>query len=231
MIILYTQQEYDAAKSDTLLKLECCQCQKPFEISKVLIKHYFKKSQDNKSHNKNGGNFCSRKCASDSQKTKQKINCPQCQKEFLIKPFLIKRASKNFCSKSCKGSWYAAHKKHGVNLRRSRLEKWIEEKLTNLYPDLLIKYNDRETIKAELDILIPSLNLAFELNGIFHYEPIFGEETLKRTQNNDNRRFQACLEHKIELCIIDTSKHCYMKEHLCMPFLDIITNIIDKKLK
>lgn len=57
-----------------------------------------------------------------------------------------------------------------------------------------------------MDIYIPVLSLAFELNGIFHYEPIYGEGKLLSIQNNDDRKFQACLEHDIELCIINSSE-------------------------
>ena len=99
-----------------------------------------------------------------------------------------------------------------------------------MYPSLVVNYNKNDTINAELDIYIPSLKLAFELNGPFHYEPIFGEEKLKSTQTNDKRKFQACLEHKIELCIIDTSKQRYFKEKTSNEYLCIITNIIEQKL-
>jgi hypothetical protein len=71
--------------------------------------------------------------------------------------------------------------------------------------------------------------LAFELNGIFHYEPIYGESKWSQIQNNDNRKFQACIENKIELCIIDVSSHVYYKKQSAMKFLSIITNIIDNK--
>ena len=37
-----------------------------------------------------------------------------------------------------------------------------------------------EAINSELDVYVPSLNLAFELNGIFHYEPIYGEKKLNQ---------------------------------------------------
>ena len=49
-------------------------------------------------------------------------------------------------------------------------------------------------------------------------------------KNNDNRKFQACLEKKIELCILDTSKLSYFKEKNCLPYLHVITNIINNKL-
>ena len=68
------------------------------------------------------------------------------------------------------------------------------------------------------------------LNGIFHYEPIYGQDKLSQIQNNDNRKFQACIENGIELCIIDSSQQKYFKEQSSLKYLNIITNIINKLL-
>jgi hypothetical protein len=83
---------------------------------------------------------------------------------------------------------------------------------------------------SELDIYIPSLKLAFELNGIFHYEPIFGNEKLNKIQKNDNNKFLKCQEKNISLCIIDTSSQKYFKEQTSKKILDIIINIINQHL-
>jgi hypothetical protein len=72
--------------------------------------------------------------------------------------------------------------------------------------------------------------LAFELNGIFHYEPIYGQEKLNQIQNNDNHKFQDCLEEKIELCVIDKSWIKYNKIQNFIKILNIIENIIFNKL-
>lgn len=72
--------------------------------------------------------------------------------------------------------------------------------------------------------------MAFELNGIFHYEPIYGNDKLNQIQNNDNRKYQACLEHNIELCIIDTSYFKHFKEDKAKEFLNIISSIINLKV-
>jgi len=119
---------------------------------------------------------------------------------------------------------------HKINgSRRSKLETWLEFKLSELYPSLEILYCDKTAINAELDIYVPSLKLAFELNGIYHYEPIHGKSKLSQIRNNDYRKFQACIEHSIELVIIDASQLKYFKEHNCQKYLDIILKIISSK--
>jgi len=79
---------------------------------------------------------------------------------------------------------------------------------------------------TELDIYIPSLKIAFELNGIFHYEPVFGQGKLDRIRSNDERKFAACTEKGIGLCVLDVSKISYFKERTAQPFLNIIERII-----
>jgi len=133
-----------------------------------------------------------------------------------------------FCSSSCAALYNNTHKTKGI--RKSKLEFFLEKELPLLYPDLEFHFNRKDAINSELDIFIPSMKLAFELNGIFHYEPIYGDLKLEQIQNNDSRKYQACLEKQIELCIIDTSNLKYFKESNAKPYLDIMVNIINSKL-
>ena len=141
----------------------------------------------------------------------------------------IRKTNRNFCSHSCAATYNNRHKTCGT--RRSKLEKWLENQLKTLYPELDLDFNNKKAIDSELDIYIKSLNLAFELNGIFHYEPIYGKEKLASIQNNDKRKFQASLERNIELCIIDTSMVKCFTSKRAQIFLDIIVEIIDNKLQ
>lgn len=86
------------------------------------------------------------------------------------------------------------------------------------------------SINSELDIYIPSLSLSFELNGIFHYEPIYGIDKLEKIKNNDNRKLQACIEKKIEFCILDISGSKHFKPERDKKYLDIVRNIILDKI-
>ena len=163
------------------------------------------------------------------------LKCKQCeapisyQKAIDKKACVNKQKTKNmFCSKSCAATYNNTHKTHGN--RKSKLEYYLEEKLPALYPALEFHFNRKDAINSELDIYIPSLKLAFELNGIYHYEPIHGADKLTKIQNNDHRKFQACLERNIELCIIDSSKLCYFKESNAKPYLEIVQKILDQKI-
>jgi len=169
MITLYTEEEFTNSKSRSLLPLRCKYCKQVFYrpknvIQKVLV------NQPHKTLD-----FCSRKC---SRIKSIEVVCTTCNKNFLKQPCNIVKDKHNFCSRSCAGIYNNAHKTKGTS--RSKLEKWIEEQLTLLYPSLEVHYNKTDAINGELDIYIPSLKLAFELNGIFHYEPIYGEQQLKK---------------------------------------------------
>jgi hypothetical protein len=163
---------------------------------------------------------------SNEKKPKVKVSCKQCNSNFLKYKNQIKKTKNNFCSHSCHATYLNLNKRHGT--RRSKLEVWLEEKLPKIYPSLDFHFNLKDTINSELDIYIPKLKLAFELNGIFHYEPIFGKKKLSQTQNNDSRKFQACLEKGIELCIIDVSQLKNFKPDRAKKYLDIICDIIEK---
>lgn len=216
MTPLYTEEQFNLAKSRDKLPHRCVSCGKTF----YKIKYDIQKSL------KQGSIHKTKYCSIDCMKNKKKLVCENCNKEFTRIPSQIKRSNKHFCSQSCSAIYSNSHKSFGAT--RSKLEKWIELQLTSLYPKLEISYNKTNEIGAELDIYIPSLKLAFELNGIFHFLPIFGEEKLTQVQKSDKNKIKLCQEHKISLCIIDTSSQKYFKENSSKKYLDIITNIISK---
>jgi hypothetical protein len=174
--------------------------------------------------------FCSLECANKQKITKIEVECSHCLKKFQKTPSQMKlsKSGRSFCSKSCSATYNNLHKKTGT--RRSKLEAWIEEQLSSLYPNLDILYNDKSAINSELDIYIPSLRLAIELNGIYHYEPIHGKDKFAQIQNNDANKFQACIANNISLCIVDASSLKYFKPSNAQKYLDIVTDIIDSNV-
>lgn len=174
--------------------------------------------------------FCTKVCWGVSKTKNQTVTnpCGTCGTPVKRSLSQAKKSKSGhvFCNSRCSVNWSNSHKTKGT--RRSKLEVWLEPILRAERPDLKILFNDKTSINSELDIYLPELKLAFELNGIFHYEPIYGDEKLASIQNNDSRKFQACLEQGIELCIIDTSSLVYFKEKSARKFLHIILMVISR---
>ena len=221
MIKLFTEDEFISAKGETLLPMKCEYCGKIFYKPKKEIKYAEK-------HRPTTCRFCSMSCS--RSKRGFNTNCAFCGKELKIKHYAYNDSVSKlfFCSHSCSCSYHNAHKVSGF--KRSHLESYIEGELSKLYPNIVINYNDRSIIDYELDIFIPKLNIAFELNGIFHYKPIFGNEKLKKIQTIDEAKIVKCKEKKILLYVINISSQKHFTTQSSEVFLNMIKNIIDENL-
>jgi len=220
---LFTEEEFNNSKSKDLLPLQCYCCNKVYYTTKKIILQELKEKRGR-------CKYCSMSCHNKINHPikKHTVKCLCCNIEFIkTNTEVLKTKNKNFCSKSCAATYNNTHKQTGTRI--SKLEIWLQEQLSIEYPDLEIHYNRKDAINSELDIYIPELKLAFELNGIFHYEPIYGQDKLQQIQNNDDRKFQACLERGIELVIIDTSTLKYFKLKNIEKYKNIIFSIIIKK--
>lgn len=218
----FTESEYKNAKSTDYLPLECEQCSKVFFVIKKQITFERK-------HNKGSYKFCSFRCKHEFNGNSHLIKCEQCGKEFIKNNRDFNKTKHHFCSQSCAAIYSNKNRKCGFT--RSKLELYLEKVLQEKYPNLKFNFNERTIINSELDIYIPQLKLAFELNGIVHYEPIYGIDKLNNIQQRDNNKFQECQKNNISLCIIDTSSQKYFKEQTSQKFLNIITEIIDENLQ
>lgn len=171
------------------------------------------------------------------QKRKRKRNlvsviCPICAKSFLRIPAEVSRNNHNFCSRSCAATFRNKNKTYGY--KRSKLEDIIINYIKKDFPSLKIVANDSTIVGLELDIFLPELRLAIELNGPFHYEPIYGSDKLERMQRNDKQKQIACNEKGIELLVINTSHIRYLKqEKIDLVYNDIksiINQVIGRKI-
>lgn len=220
-MILISEIELLNRKYSDMIPIKCDICNQIYSKQQKFVKSQLKLHPNRKHH-------CSLSCKSKAYSQRVEVECKSCKKTFLKRKRQFEKFPNSFCSSSCAATFNNTHKTYGY--RRSKLEKYLESELTFIYPDIEFHFNRKDTINSELDIYIPSLKLAFEINGIFHYEPIYGKDQLQKIQNNDNRKFQACLELGIELCIIDTSNLSYFKKTNAQKYLDIILNIINLKL-
>ena len=218
-----TQQEFDNAQSLQKIEVICTNCNKIyFKLKKKILSNFKTFNLYPK--------FCSNKCKRMSIKHIHVIEtaCTNCDKYFDIRKSQYQKSINHFCSRSCAATFNNKNKTYGT--KRSKLEVYLENKLQELYPNLEFIFNGKEVINSELDIYIPSLKLAFELNGIFHYEPIFGTNKLNQIQSNDLNKFQKCQEKGISLCIIDTSSQKRFTEQSSQKFLDIIIQLISQNI-
>lgn len=166
--------------------------------------------------------FCSRECRDLHQRTRREVSCTQCGATVVKFPNQI--GNNNFCDRSCAASYNNRHKRHGC--RRSKLEAYIESCLRRDFPDLEIICNGTDAIGYELDIYIPALKFAIELNGIFHYEPIYGLDKLSRVLFNDKQKLLLCYERGIELCVLDISKCKHFTTKAGDFYYEVLRNIV-----
>jgi hypothetical protein len=153
--------------------------------------------------------------------TYSKVVCMNCNITFSKTNNAIKRSIRHFCSRSCSCSWHNTNKTYGF--RRSKIEKYIETNITDRHQQLDFCFNDRKRIGLELDILIPTINLAIEINGITHYKPIFGKDKFETIRSNDKKKYDLCQSKGIELHVIDISS---IDQSRFKNILDQIDNII-----
>lgn len=173
--------------------------------------------------------YCSAKCRPRISGV-QTLICKTCGSEVKRYASLMPKNGNVFCNNSCGAIWKNKNRESkGCN--RSKLEKWLEEQLKNSYTNIEIFYNKTVTIGMELDIHIPSLNLAFEINGIFHYKDVFNNGLIFKRRELDEKKRQLCLTNNIKLIEIDTSEQKYFTEKSSQKYIYIIKNEIEKYLQ
>lgn len=106
MIPLYTQEEYEKAKSTDLLLLKCEHCGKVFGKIKKLITQEL-------THKLGICKFCSKQCRSDAQNTSIKVHCCNCDKEITITKKVFEKSENKhfFCNHSCSAEYNNKNRK------------------------------------------------------------------------------------------------------------------------
>lgn len=204
--------------------LNCNYCQKDYPIST--------KDLASRKNKKLINFFCSRECRGKFQTKEHTVTkpCGQCNAIVTrrLKEFLGSKTGLIFCNSSCSAKYSNTHKTTGTKI--SKLENWLSTELSNIYSNLEIHYNRKDAINSELDIYIPSLKLGFELNGIFHYQAIYGQEKLEQTILNDAKKLDSCARNNITLCIINTSNQKRFTEKSSVLFLTMILEQINSRV-
>ena len=194
------------------IEVECIGCGKQIERFPSRI-------------NEKGEYWCSVKCRFPNNEH-QVVECLNCNTEFLKKNFECIKSPNHFCSRSCAASYNNTHKQYGT--RRSKLETYLEEQIRLEYSQLELICNQKTIIDSELDFYFPELRFAIELNGITHYEPIYGEDKFEKIKSNDKRKVIACYEKDIELAIIDSSTCSYLNEAAKNKYRKLVFELLEK---
>lgn len=211
---------------ESAITLQCQNCHGEFQIYPKFIRSKAKQG-------KNPGRFCSPKCSGEFRRKRIPLTCSNCGDSFERTQVRAtgtgrNKSTRSFCSRSCAATYNNTHKIYGT--RRSKLESYLEQQLRSEFLDLEIICNGKETIGSELDFYFPQLRLAIELNGIFHYEPIYGVNQLERIQANDHQKCISCNAAGIELCVIScTEKH--ITSNVKERYWSIVKNLVTPLLK
>lgn len=100
MIVKYTKEEYENAKSNDMLALKCEHCGKIFYVEKKQIKFELKS-------NRGRLKFCSVRCSVLAHKKIHQLHCEECGKEIEVKDSEYRRTESKhfFCSRSCSAKY------------------------------------------------------------------------------------------------------------------------------
>lgn len=213
--------EFEKLKNIEII-FECEVCKNEFNSTKKYLRRALGLT---KSKRPPSLKYCSSACVRKGKMTGEYKKCKNCEVEVYRSISEIRKNENIFCGHSCKAIFWNKEKNYGVN--RSKIEIWIEDEIKKRY-DFEILFNDRKILSnLELDIYIPDFNIAFELNGIFHYQPIFGAEKLKVTENNDLRKFKECENKNIQLYVLDITDSKKFNKENDKKYLDFILDKIE----
>lgn len=215
----YCNRKCAAIGYKTIQTVDCSVCKKKFGKIPSAVKRY-------------PIHYCSKICQHKGASIKRfkprvHLKCGECSKPITRRPLQMLKQKYHFCSKSCAGKWLSLNKLMSSD-GRSIIEKYIQSELDGKFSNLNIIYNDRLALNGlELDIYIPDLRLAFELNGICHYEPVYGVDSFEKAKRNDKIKVRLCYEKGIELAVINTR---YNTKQNRKQYFNIIYDLIKRNL-
>ena len=209
MNLLITNKELNSFKSRDLIPLKCENCRIVFYKGKNIVQTSLKGNPNFALR------FCSLKCHYIYQKKMNwtTLKCEECKIDVIKQRSKITNNKYNFCSKSCSATFQNRNKTLN-NFRRSKSEKLLIDLINKNFQNLIVEENVRDFLPSnlELDIFIPQIMLAIEVNGPTHFLPIFGIEKLRKIKEKDAQKILYAEKLKCKLIIIDISTIKYWKE-------------------
>lgn len=115
----------------------------------------------------------------------------------------------------------------------SKLEKFLLDKL--LHSGYAVEFHKEHSIlntKLQIDLFIPKLNVAIEVDGPSHFEPVWGDDALKRNKKYDNTKTGLIIGKGLFLIRIKQSRD-FSKTRAMLIFNQlqkILSDIENKKI-
>lgn len=109
----------------------------------------------------------------------------------------------------------------------SKLEKYLlQELINNGYKVEFHKEQILSNTKLQIDLFLPEANIAIEVDGPSHFEPVWGEEVLQRNQKYDNTKTGLIIGRKMNLVRIKQEKD-FSKSRASIIFSRLMVAIAD----
>ncbi len=91
--------------------------------------------------------------------------------------------------------------------------------------------NSKTLIGSELDFYFPTLYLAVELNGIFHYKPIHGANKFKQICDSDQQKIIRCRDLGVNLFVVDASSYSHLTVEQKIYYWNVIEPLLANLLQ
>jgi endogenous inhibitor of DNA gyrase (YacG/DUF329 family) len=125
--------------------------------------------------------------------------CPQCNKHLRLVP--VEARKRKYCSGTCRNVATNPAKNGSVSKAEILLCEFLE------VAGYIIDRNRRDILNGlEIDIWIPVLQTGIEYNGVYHLQPIHGEEALQRVQARDSLKKKLAEDLGIRLIVLEDTK-------------------------
>lgn len=111
----------------------------------------------------------------------------------------------------------------------SKLEKYLHNKL--IADNYKVEFHKEQTLvntKLQIDLFVPTMNLAIEVDGPSHFAPVWGDDSLKRNQKYDSKKEGLILGKGWNLIRVIQTKD-YSETRALMVYNKILDIIINKK--
>lgn len=125
--------------------------------------------------------------------------CPQCHKKLQLTP--REAAKRKYCSGTCRNLATNPAKNGSISKAETLLCNLIEA------AGYVVDRNRRDILNGlEIDIWIPALQTGIEYNGVYHLQPIHGDEMLQRIQAKDELKKKLAEKLGIRLIVVEDAK-------------------------